>query len=202
MGAGKKFMVKFGFFGGSFNPPTYAHLKIAEKSLKLYGLDKVFFVPVGNYYSKPGLLDELHRYNMIKIMCEDESNIEVEDIELNMDKKITTIEAFRKINDKYKNSENYFIMGADNFKLLPTWKEADEILANYNLIVFSRGEINLKSERKNVNMVSLSEYENCSSGIVRNLIENNKLDDIIKYTKCGVLKYIKENNLYFEVENR
>ena len=50
-------MKRMGFFGGSFNPPTYAHINIAKASIEKLGLDKFFFVPVGNLYNKPDLID-------------------------------------------------------------------------------------------------------------------------------------------------
>lgn len=62
-------MEKIGFFGGSFNPPTNAHLEIAKTALEEMELDKVYFVPMGNTYKKPGLIDEKLRYEMLQIAC-------------------------------------------------------------------------------------------------------------------------------------
>ena len=56
-------MEKVGFFGGSFNPPTNAHLEIAKTALEEMELDKVYFVPMGNTYKKPGLIDERLSFN-------------------------------------------------------------------------------------------------------------------------------------------
>ena len=112
-------MQKIGFFGGSFNPPTYAHLEVAKTAIRQLNLDKVFFVPVGNLYNKPDLIDEKHRYNMLQLSCKDEENKDVENIELNQNRNLSTIDAFKLISSKYKNVESYYIMGADNFKKLP-----------------------------------------------------------------------------------
>ena len=60
--------MKIGFFGGSFNPPTYAHLEIARMSIQEQNLDRVYFVPVGNSYKKPELIDENYRYEMLQII--------------------------------------------------------------------------------------------------------------------------------------
>ena len=78
-------MKRMGFFGGSFNPPTYAHINIAKASIEKLGLDKFFFVPVGNLYNKPDLIDEVYRYDMLKIACKNENNI------LNTTKYITSL---------------------------------------------------------------------------------------------------------------
>ena len=55
-------MKKLGFFGGSFNPPTYAHINVAKMSIEKFNLDAVYFVPVGNLYNKLSLIDENYRY--------------------------------------------------------------------------------------------------------------------------------------------
>ncbi len=47
--------MKIGFFGGSFNPPTNAHICLAQKAIKECGLDKVIFVPMNDYYRKNNL---------------------------------------------------------------------------------------------------------------------------------------------------
>ena len=44
--------MKLGFFGGSFNPPTIAHYNLIKQALKEYNFDKVYFVPVNDYYKK------------------------------------------------------------------------------------------------------------------------------------------------------
>ena len=139
-------MEKYAFFGGSFNPPTYAHLEIAKIALAYLNLSKVFFVPVGNNYNKADLLDEKVRYEMLRLMCENEGNIYVENIELNRKKALRAHQALEEIDKKYNTSENYYIMGADNFVRLPNWDEAEEMLKKYNFIVFKRGEIDLEEQ--------------------------------------------------------
>ncbi len=62
--------MRIGFFGGSFNPPTNAHINLAKRALEECELDKVIFVPIGDFYEKAGLVSGKHRYNMLKIACE------------------------------------------------------------------------------------------------------------------------------------
>ena len=81
-------MEKYGFFGGSFNPVTKAHVELAEEIRNKYGLDKVIFVPVGDKYNKIGLISEKHRNNMLKIAICKYDNLEVSNIELNKEKNL------------------------------------------------------------------------------------------------------------------
>jgi len=101
----KKNSVKIGFFGGCFNPPTKAHINLAQKALKECDLNKVIFVPVGDFYDKEQLVSGKHRYNMLSISCKDLENIEVTDLELNIKQKLYASDAKDRIfiikNDTY-----------------------------------------------------------------------------------------------------
>lgn len=197
-------MKKLGFFGGSFNPPTYAHMNIAKMSIEKFNLDAVYFVPVGNLYNKPSLIDENYRYEMLELICDDK--IKVENIELGRKEPLNTLQAFELIEQKYKNTENYYIMGADNFEKLPTWKNAKELIENYKYIIFERNGSNsksmidaqelLKQNRDNFKFLSVEQYSNVSSGIIRKLIQNQNYEECEKYTRPEIVKYIKENKLY------
>ena len=204
-------MKKFGFFGGSFNPPTYAHLKIAKESIEKFNLDKVFFVPVGNLYNKPELIDEKYRYEMLKIISKNENNIEVEDIELNKEKTISAIQAFFMIENKYKKFynheiETYYIMGADNFINILNWKDSKQLIENYKYIIFKRDNIDieeyinenklLNKNKSNFNILKLNENNYINSSSIRENIKKEKYKENVKYTKEEIIKYIKENKLY------
>ena len=197
-------MKKLGFFGGSFNPPTYAHINVAKMSIEKFNLDAVYFVPVGNLYNKPSLIDENYRYKMLELICDDK--IMVENIELGRKQTLNTLQAFELIEQKYKSTENYYIMGADNFEKLPTWKNAKELIENYKYIIFERNGSNsksmidaqelLKQNRDNFKFLSVEQYSNVSSGIIRKLIQNQNYEECEKYTRPEIVKYIKENKLY------
>ena len=188
-------MKKLGFFGGSFNPPTYAHINVAKMSIEKFNLDAVYFVPVGNLYNKPSLIDENYRYKMLELICDDK--IMVENIELGRKQTLNTL---------HKSTENYYIMGADNFEKLPTWKNAKELIENFKYIIFERNgsdsksllatqEI-LKQNKNNFEFLDEKKYSNVSSGIIRELIQNGNYKECEKYTKPEIVQYIEENNLY------
>ena len=197
-------MKKLGFFGGSFNPPTHAHINIAKMSIEKFNLDAVYFVPVGNLYNKPSLIDEDYRYKMLELICDDK--IMLENIELGRKEPLNTLQAFKLIEQKYKNTENYYIMGADNFEKLPTWKNAKELIENYKYIIFERNGSNskslidtqelLKQNRDNFNFLNVEQYSNVSSGIIRELIQNENYKECEEYTRPEIVQYIKENKLY------
>lgn len=195
-------MKKYGFFGGSFNPPTIAHERLAEEIADKFKLDKVYFVPVGNYYKKIDLIDENKRFNMLKSIKNDK--IDVLDIELNSKKKLLAVDAFELINEDFSSSENYFILGGDNLEKLPTWKNATKCLNN-NIIAIQRGknlasiiaENKLLEENKNrIFEFNANEFYNYSSTEVREAIKSNDMEILNKMLNKKVYFYIESNNLY------
>ena len=53
--------MRIGFFGGSFNPPSNIHIDLAKNVIEKYKLDRILFVPVGDYYNKDDLVSAKHR---------------------------------------------------------------------------------------------------------------------------------------------
>lgn len=142
--------MKLGFFGGSFNPPTIAHYNLIKQALQEYNFDKVYFVPVNDYYKKENLISINQRIDMLNLLCKNESQIAVLDIEKRIDSKLDAIDIFKILEKKYKNDEIFFFVGEDNYIKMNTWKDY-ELLKKYNYIVFQRNDKkNLEITDKNV----------------------------------------------------
>ena len=195
-------MKKYGFFGGSFNPPTIAHERLAEEIAEKFNLDKVYFVPVGNYYNKTGLIDENKRFEMLNSIKNDK--IDVLDIELHSKKKLMAVDAFDLVNNNFYSSENYFILGGDNLEKLPNWKNATKCLNN-NIIAIQRGEklANIISKNKlletNKNRIfefNANEFYDYSSTEVREAIKKKDNKILKEMLNKKVYFYIEKNNLY------
>lgn len=199
-------MRRYAFFGGSFNPPTMAHKECAEAILKEMKLDKVFFVPVGDEYKKDGLINEKYRYEMLKLLCENNNKLDVCDIELNKNINFKAIDVFKLINNIYENDEIYFIMGADNFKNILNWKDSTELISKYKYILLNRNKINLEKliceneifnkNRKNFYCINNIKEIEISSTYIRNKIKSGEICSIKNMIDARVLKFIEKNNLY------
>lgn len=199
-------MSKIGFFGGSFNPVTNAHINLALDIIDRFNLDKIIFVPVGNTYNKEGLIDEIHRYNMLSIATKDYQKLEVSDMELNIDKKLETIDVFNMIKDIYINDEIYYILGADNLYKMLLWKEFEKLVEKYKYIIIKRDVLDcdkliksnetLTNHKENFNIVENINYSKTNATYVREKIQNGNINNIIDYIPISIMDYIKENKLY------
>lgn len=193
-------------FGGSFNPPLNSHLELAKQILEnLNYIERIIYVPVSTKYNrKSNLIEDSHRYNMIKIMCEDEKNLEVSDIEITYERQLYTIETLDIFQNKYPEYDIYFIMGTDNLKDLHTWKEPGRILEEYKIIVLERGEDKLekiiendellRKNKKSIIEVKEIKPIKISSTMIREKIKNG--EDVKDFFKEEVLEYVTTNELY------
>lgn len=168
-------MERLGFFGGCFNPPTIAHIELIEKTINEYKLDKVYFVPMGDLYKKSELIPAFHRVNMLKLAINGKNKMDILLTSVNSNKELQAIDTFKIIQNEFKNSENFFIMGSDNFEKIKFWKNSEELLNNYQYIILKRDN-------------------NISSSIVREKIKNN--ESVEKLIFKDVEQYILDKKLY------
>lgn len=126
-------------FGGSFNPPTIAHINLAKQILdKMKNIEKIIFVPVSTKYNKQGLAPDEDRLELLKTICQDHPNMEVSSLELNSPRQLYTIETLKIMQKQNPDKTIYFIVGTDNLKELETWHAANEILQQFKIIVLER----------------------------------------------------------------
>lgn len=192
-------------FGGCFNPPLNSHFSLAEQLLNEYSqIEKIIFVPVNSNYQKGDLIDNKHRYQMLKLVCDKNDKFEVSKIEIEGEKPLYTIETLRKIQEIYPEYEIAFIMGSDNLKELENWKKADELVKEFKIYVLERDKDNVEKIIQKSNFLKKNKTafikaknnitSNLSSTFVREKLKEGKS---IRYlTPDEVRSYIIKNNLY------
>lgn len=197
---------RYGFFGGCFNPVTNAHVNLARLVVDQYNLDKLVFVPMGDHYQKGNLASEQHRYEMLKIETNYQEKLEVSDIELNLPHALTMLQAFEKIQAKYKEVELYFIIGADNLIKLTGLSDFETLAKNYQYIIIERDNIPMKelftvnpilsAYKAHFHMLENNPYKQVSASEVRNLLKSKQEKEIGAMISKGVYEYIEKNKLY------
>ena len=192
-------------FGGSFNPPLNSHFSLAQQIVNEYeNIEKVLFVPVNSKYQKVGLLENEHRYNMLKLVCDKNTDFLVSDIEIKQDRQLYTIETLKLLQKEYPENIICFTIGTDNLKEISKWWCAKELVSKYRILVLERDKDNMEEIinkddllfKNRTSFIKLKENirSNISSSFVRDKIKRGKS---IRYlTPDEVYYYIKENNLY------
>lgn len=191
-------------YGGSFNPPSFAHITLAKQLIHGIEADMLLFLPVGDHYKKNGLISANHRVNMLKLACNDSKNLQVSLIEIQAEKRLYTIETLDMIREIYKNYEIFFVMGMDNLRDICNWKEYERLFREYKIIVMNRASDTLNKVFKDIphlkcykdniiQIVGLLQTD-ISSTLIRKYISENK--PIKHLTTKEISKYIKDNKLY------
>jgi nicotinate-nucleotide adenylyltransferase len=129
---------RIGLFGGSFNPAHEGHLYISQVALKELGLDEVWWlVAPNNPQKKASSLAPFNERvegakkitlgNPIKVLeLERENNL------------YFTIDTVRFLNNEFPDNSFVWLMGADCFRDLHTWKSWQDIMAEIPIAVFPR----------------------------------------------------------------
>ncbi len=179
-------------YGGSFNPPTLAHMEIVAKLRELFNPENIIIVPCGNNYNRKKLLDFKYRYDMLNLCM---NNVIISDIEALSEHYMGSLDTLNKLSEKY--NDLYFVMGADNLITIKSWIKYQELLNKYNFIIFKRDDIDI-FEFINDNLYEYIDHfhivdfnlDISSSEIREDLIKNkNKLEH-------SVYEYIISNKLY------
>ncbi len=191
--------MKIGIFGGSFNPPHIMHENIAKFLVENKYLDKVVFVPTGNKYQKKDLIDFKHRMKMLQLITYKHPYLEVSDYECKKEQ-IYTYETLAYYKKLYPKDEILFICGLDNLKDFKSWKNYEDILDNYRILVIERNNdifsevlTSFNKWKDNIIRVDIP-INNVSSTYIRKLCYDNIFDE--KIVNKEVINYIKKHHLY------
>ena len=189
--------MRIGIFGGSFNPPHKMHKDIAMELMERDYLDKVIYVPTGNNYKKPDLLPGKDRIEMLKLMFQNDQNIMISDFEVKGS--LYTINTLNHFHTQYPEDEIYFICGTDNLEVFYTWKNYEEILKKYKLLVIARKnnvfhDIIKKyfKYRKNIILAEIESKDISSTAIRKEIIENGFSDSLKEHLDENVFEYLKK----------
>lgn len=141
-------------------------------------LEKVYFVPMGDFYQKKELIALEHRIKMLKLALEKEEKMDILNIS-NQDKQMCAIDTFRIIDEMFPEAERFFIMGSDNYKNMHHWKNAEELMKQYHYLVLDREN---------------GEFKNISSSNVREKIKQG--ESVRDLLPNQILAYIEQKKLY------
>ncbi|MDQ4122976.1 MAG: nicotinate-nucleotide adenylyltransferase [Acidobacteriota bacterium] len=134
-------MKKIAFYGGSFDPVHKGHLAIARSLLEQFALDEFYFVPAFHAPHKRDkkVVSPFCRYAMLALATNDEPRIKISTIELEAPEKPYTIETLTKLKNHYQpETQIFFVMGADSWNEINTWREWQRLLLLTNFIVVTR----------------------------------------------------------------
>ena len=133
-------MTRTAYFGGSFDPPHKGHFAIAERLIDLFRLDRFVFIPAFHAPHKPDRkpTPAIHRYAMLAIATNDTPKHFVSTMEIDLPERPFTVETLGRIIAARPDEHVFFVMGADSWQDITTWREWESVLTMNDQIVVTR----------------------------------------------------------------
>lgn len=189
--------MKIGLYFGSFNPVHIGHLAIANYIAEWSDLDELWFVisPQNPLKQKSSLLADYHRLEMVNLSIGKYSKFRTTDIEFKLPKPSYTIDTLTYLKERHPSNEFVLIMGSDNLESFHKWKNYEQILKDFELIVYPRPGYKGSEfdSLPNVLMVEAPNME-ISSSFIRKALQEKK--DVRFFLPDKVYEYIDLMNFY------
>jgi nicotinate-nucleotide adenylyltransferase len=137
---------RIALFGGTFDPIHIGHLAVARAAERRFHLDEIHFIPTGHPPHKPlrGMASYADRYAMVSIACADHPKFVPSLAESGAGHSgrevFYSVDTVKHFKQKHHGPGEhlYFLLGADSFLHIPSWKDYETLLGLCDFIVASR----------------------------------------------------------------
>ena len=151
---------KIGILGGTFDPAHKGHIAISKEAIRSYKISKVIWaVTKKNPFKKKSFMTLKERIIYARAINKNNSRIKVNYYEDKI-KSSRTINLINYIKKNNKNSQLFFLMGADNLINFHKWHKWKLISKKCIILVFDRNGYKAKSMKcktfKQLNQKELS----------------------------------------------
>ena len=213
-------------YGGTFDPVHAGHLEVARRVSQLFEIEKVLFIPAQMAPHKIGrpVTEPIHRYAMLALATQDDPQLAISTFELDAPDRRYTVETVEHFQRVLGNStELFFIMGADSWSEITTWREWERLLLMTNHIVVTRpgyepvtthvGKVNERivdvrgsdapplSSAKGEKKIFFTDVvmKDVSATNIRRLASEGRVAELTGLVPGPVLEYIKKYGIYREL---
>jgi len=212
---------RIALYGGTFDPVHTGHLEIARRVSELFEIEKLLFIPAQMAPHKIGrpVTEPIHRYAMLALATENDPKLLISTFELDApDRRYTvdTIDHFQRLFGD--ECELFFIMGADSWSEITTWREWQRLLTMTNHIVVTRPGfesttahvgaiseriVDLRSGKDALGQKGIFFTDVVVNGVsatnIRRLASEGRTEELKGLVPGPVLEYIRKYGIYREL---
>ena len=138
-------MKRLAFYGGSFDPVHLGHLAISRAILDEFKIDQFVFIPASHaphkLRKKP--TSTFDRYAMLCLSTNDDRDVRVSRMEIEMPERPFSVETLTRLTQEFPSDELFFVMGADSWMEITTWRDWETVLGLTNHIVVTRPGVDI-----------------------------------------------------------
>jgi nicotinate-nucleotide adenylyltransferase len=139
---------RIGILGGTFDPVHHGHLDAAAAAQAGLALDEIVFLPshVPPHRQMPPRASGYDRFALIALAIQNRRRFLVSEDELTRDGPSFTIDTLRRLHQRgHRPSQLFFILGADAFAEIATWREYPDVLDAAHFAVVTRPGADLEA---------------------------------------------------------
>lgn len=132
---------RIAIYGGTFDPVHLGHIEVARKVSQLFEIDELLFVPaqVAPHKLTLPVTPAIHRYAMLVLATQEDPRLRVSTFELEAADRRYTVDTLTHFKSECgKSADLFFVMGADSWSEITTWREFERLLGLVNHIVVTR----------------------------------------------------------------
>ena len=217
---------RIALYGGTFDPVHLGHVEIARRVLSVFELDELLFIPAQRAPHKleRPVTSALHRYAMLALATTDDPRLLISTFELDARDRRYTVDTLAHFRAQFgQSTELFFIMGADSWSEITTWRNWDRLVEIANHIVVTRPGYDIHLEQVAGNLKqrivdlrglesSVAQIVNKSEGrkiyitdlvsiavsatAIREAARAGRLDELRKLVPLSVANYLGKYELY------
>ena len=193
-------MKKVLLYFGSFNPIHKGHIALAEWVVEQDLCDELIFIvsPQNPLKSSTELAPEFSRYEMCEMACASSrfpDRIKVSAVEFVLEKPSYTINTLRYLHEQFGSQMEFsLLLGADNIENFDRWREYEDILRDYPLLVYPREGYAVEKFADKITFLANAPLFDFAATDIRKAITND--ENFTEKVAPAVAKYIIQNRLY------
>lgn len=188
-------------FCGAFNPPTRAHLGLAEFAFRASGREGVIFVPsrtdyIRNDQRKDGVFSGGARLAMLRKLAETRPWMRVTDLELRQPAQPRTYVTLCSL--RAESVSPTLLVGSDKLPELSGWKYMPELIQEFGIVCLVRGgdrcgeiieaDPLLREHRDRITVLETpDDWKDISSSKVREALREGRRDDLARMVPEEIL---------------
>lgn len=139
---------RIAFYGGSFDPMHRAHLAIGIELLRLFSLDRFVYIPAfrAPHKTRSQPTSAYDRYAMLCLATQNVPQLSVSRMEIEMPDRPFSVDTLARLNTEFADDNIFFVIGADSWRDINTWREWETVLRAANIIVVTRPSVEIGSD--------------------------------------------------------
>lgn len=192
---------RVGIYSGSFNPIHLGHVRLAEFICSENLVDEVWLMvsPLNPLKQGQTLESDAHRLAMAKIATTHCPKIQPSDFEFYLPKPNFTYRTLSQLRTVYPDCDFTLIVGSDNWLIFDKWRNWQEIIDEFGLLVYPRPgyDVDESNMPANVRLLAEAPVTDLSSTEIREALTSGK--DTSEMLNSAVRDYIISNGLYLNL---